>query len=290
MMFVRWLALLAGFALAACSAPAPTPPPSPALWEISGPRGDAAGWLFGTVHALPESVDWRSSKLEQALGAAQVLVVEVGNIVDTETIGAKFRNLATDEAPPPLAKRLSPDLLKKLLDFAARDPGLSDRLDRLETWAVALTVARLSSPAPTTQGVDANLIGAFRPRPVRELEGATVQLELFDALPEGEQRDLLAAVIADGNRAEASIPDLIDAWRSGDLSALEQETRRGMLADPELRDALLIQRNRAWADRVSASLKRGEDPFVAVGAAHLVGPDGLIALLEARGYRLRRIQ
>lgn len=290
MTVARWFALVISFALASCSAPDQTPPPSPALWEISGPRGDATGWLFGTVHALPEETDWRTAKLEGALASARILIVEVGNVEDTDAIGDRFRTIATDESPPPLARRLSPDLLAEVRDLTVRDPGIFAGLDRMETWAVALTVARSSSSSRASLGVDAALIRAFRPRPVRELEGATRQLEVFDALPESEQRDLLAAVIADSNRDRAFAPDLVAAWRKGDLTALERETRRGMLADPELRDALLVQRNREWAVKIGATLDGNEKPFVAVGAAHLVGPDGLVALLEARGYRLRRIQ
>lgn len=287
---LRWALLLAGLALAACAAPDPAPPPSPALWEIAGTHGQPAGWLFGTVHALPAGTAWRPPRIGQALEKARVLVVEVGNIEDTGAIGATFRAMASDEPSPPLAARLSPDLQRQLGVLLERDPGLASRLDGLETWAAALTVARLASPSRLTQSVDADLVRGFRPRPVRELEGASAQLELFDALPERDQRDLLAAVIAEGSRGETYAEQTIAGWRRGDLTALERETRRGMLADPELREALLIQRNRTWAEKIALMIEGNERPFVAVGAAHLVGADGLIALLQRRGYRLHRIQ
>jgi uncharacterized protein len=107
-------------------------------------------------------------------------------------------------------------------------------------------------------------------------------------MPEREQRDLLSAVVRDDD----SSPDgsLAEAWRNGDFARIEAETRRGMLADPELREALFTGRNRAWTARIAGLLGRGERVFVAVGAAHMAGEDGVPEMLRARGFTVRRIQ
>jgi uncharacterized protein YbaP (TraB family) len=77
---------------------------------------------------------------------------------------------------------------------------------------------------------------------------------------------------------------LRNAWIAGDLEVLEEATQSGILADPEVREALLTGRNRAWAERLLIDLADPPKPLIAVGAGHLVGPDSLKAMLEQRGY------
>ena len=167
---------------------------------------------------------------------------------------------------------------------------MEDRCAKVETWAVALTLAKAASPEQDTSlGVDRALLAEWGKRPVVELEGAEQQLRIFDALPEADQRDLLEATITEASADDPSV-DLAKAWASGDMAAIGAETSRGLLADPELRAALLVSRNRAWADKIVALLKAKARPFIAVGAAHMAGADGLPVLLVAKGFTVVRVQ
>ena len=83
---------------------------------------------------------------------------------------------------------------------------------------------------------------------------------------------------------------LEQAWARGDLAVIDSETNTEFLGDPVLRDALLVRRNQSWSLRLAADLAQGKHPFVAVGLAHLVGKDGLPALLTGRGYKVTRLQ
>jgi uncharacterized protein YbaP (TraB family) len=277
-----WLALAALVALASCR-PAPEPA-KPALWEVTGPGGGRA-WLFGTIHALPRPAAWRSPAIDAALAKADRIVVEL----DPRNDGADrdFAALARTPGQPPLSTRVRPDLQPRLTALLAK-AGRSDRdFAETETWAAALILARAGSDQDSANGVDRAVVALAERRPVIELEGTRGQLGLFDSLPEAEQRDLLAAVVADP-QADGSSP--ADAWRRGDMAAIERETRRGLLADPELRAVLFTGRNRAWAERIAAMLQAGQHPFVAVGGAHMAGPEGLPALLSRLGFEVRRLQ
>ena len=278
--------------LASCKAETPersTPAPAPALWEVTGPKGEH-GYLFGTVHALPEGTEWRTPALDTALAASSELLVEVDLAAKGGGISDIFARLSRSPGLPPLSHRL-PASDRAALERAMAGKDLSDEdFAGMESWAAAITLSQAYEGEDDGEGADLALIEAAKGKRIVELEGAERQLRLFDALPETEQRDLLAAVAREALEGEAAGDARLESWRRGDVDALAKETDQGLLADPELRAALLVGRNRDWTARIAAELGRGGTIFVAVGAAHTVGPEGLAALLEKRGYAVKRIQ
>lgn len=281
---MRRAALLLLAVLAACSRPAPV---TPALWEVSGPDGER-GWLFGTIHALPAPVDWRSARVERALAASDRLILEVADGGDRARAEAVFSRLGQSGGLPPLAQRLPPALRDELADI----PGMKEgRLDRFETWAAALALAQLADDgAEPANGIDTALREAAQGKPIDQFEGLEGQLGIFDRLPEEDQRVLLAATVEGAASVKQEAARLAAWWAKGDMDAIARASSEGFLADPELRRELLTQRNTAWLASLETRLRRGERPFVAVGAAHLAGAQGLPALLAAQGWQVRRIQ
>ncbi|MGB7374668.1 TraB/GumN family protein [Pontixanthobacter sp.] len=267
------------------------PAPEPALWEITGEDGNLEGWLFGTIHALPDGVNWRTEKLDQALRRSEALVVEIADLDDQQAIARTFYQLALTPDQPVLQDRVSPDRRRKLAALMEQGGFDKGEFQSTETWAAAITFAQLASVGDSENGVDRALIRGFGGGPVIELEGARKQLGIFDRLPEKEQIDLLHAVIDEGAVAQRDDPrKLMVTWLTGNLEQLELENGAGMLADPELREALLVKRNTLWVRRLR-ELFAGTGPLmIAVGAAHMTGPDGLPALLGERGYGVTRIQ
>ena len=286
-------ALAALLALAACGKAGPPPgfegPPSPALFEISSPGGAVEGWMFGTIHSLPDGVVWETATLEGVLDRADLLVVEVRDLDDAPALREAFTERAYTAGQPPLAAKVPADMRGDLSAVLAEHDVAGDTFAGLETWAAALTLAQYAETGEAANGADRALISRVPREKVVELEGAAHQLDVFDRLPEAEQRDLLAAVIADMARNENPLRHAAD-WYAGRIDHLADPATSAILADPELREALYAGRNREWAERLAALLEREPRPLIAVGSAHLAGDDGLPALLAARGYTVRRVQ
>ncbi len=284
----RWLAFITAAALTSCD-PAPEPA-RPAFWQVTGPNGEQA-WLLGTIHALPRPAAWQSTAIKQALTAADTVAVELANVADSKAIAAEYARQSQSPGLPKLSDRIAPGLRPALADLLKLAKADEASFAQTETWSVALSLARAGqTSSDRTNGIDRAVLDLTKGKPVVELEGARGQLSLFDALPEKEQRDLLEAVIRDGGRDNQDSEALAKAWRKGDFALIEAETHRGFLADPELREALFTGRNRSWSEKITGLLAQKKRVFVAVGAAHMAGDDGLPAMLAGRGFSVRRVQ
>ena len=283
-MILRVFGLFAALLLAGCNAAGEEwPAPAPALWQVTAPSGQQ-GWLFGTVHALPDGAEWRTPALGAALDDAGVLIVEIADPGGSG--GAQlFEELARTPGQAPLLSRVAADDRAELAAMLEQAGQSEADFAAVETWAAALMLTSGAGGDPAN-GVDRALIGDAEA--VRALETRESQLRLFDGLTEADQRAILASVIEDANDADPN--RVIRAWLTGDMAALEREANSGFLIRPSLRQTLLTARNAAWLAPVMAAIESGERPLVAVGAVHLAGTDGLPALLTARGYTVRRVQ
>ncbi|MEP2736469.1 MAG: TraB/GumN family protein [Erythrobacter sp.] len=288
------LLLAVSVMLAACDIgeqpPQDGPRPSPLMYEIADKNGTVEGWMFGTIHALPDNTQWRSDALENANADADLLFVEIADLNDSEAISRIYTQLAARPDLPPLNKRIGSDKRAKLDMLIARSKFTPRDFQSVETWAAALMLAQLARTGKAENGVDRAFVEDFEGRPISEFEGARAQLAIFDSLPEQDQRDLLSGVMDDIDKAETDPGSLRRAWIAGDEAALVEATQTGIMADPELREALLVQRNRDWAEQLKPILAAKDQPMIAVGAGHLVGPDGLPAMLRKQGFTVRRVQ
>ncbi|MDE1917605.1 MAG: TraB/GumN family protein [Sphingomonadales bacterium] len=271
----------------ACARPDPA---NPALWHVEGPKGQSA-WLFGTIHALSRPAAWRTPRVEQALGKSDELLVEIADLNNDDATREIYDQLAHSPGQPPIENRVRPDLrasLMHLVDKAGLKPG---SFADTETWAAALMLSHVAQgpDEDAANGVDRDLLKSTRLL-VGELEGTRKQLGLFDTLPESAQRAMLESVVTDAPHALQETQQLARAWRQGDMGWIERQTQGGMLANPVLRNVLYVRRNLAWSEAIKQAMAQGRHPFVAVGAAHMAGAQGLPALLAAKGYRVTRVE
>lgn len=122
----------------------------------------------------------------------------------------------------------------------------------------------------------------------RGLETAEFQLQLFAGMSAGQEKAILRQTLDELDTVEAEFEQMIGYWKDGNIDELHELLMREAQQYPDLMDAFLVKRNRAWLPPLVAVLESGGRAMVLVGAGHLGGPEGLIALLEGKGYRVRR--
>jgi Uncharacterized protein conserved in bacteria len=276
-------------AAATSAAPAPTPLRTagrPFLWKVEGPR---PSWLFGTIHSADPTVARLPASVTTALDTSRSFHPEVELSADlAPTLALKL--FAADT--PGLSTRLTPALWGRV-QRAGAELGLPDLL--LERLTPGLAALFFSSPTDTD--VAATVDGQLQARAtarrlaITPLETLDEQLGLFAQLPEAIAITALTEALTEAESGRPNEKKLLRAYASGDerrvLAAIDAE----FSASPGARalaDPLLYRRNRLMADRVAPHLTQG-GAFVAVGAAHLLGPKSIIELLRARGVRITRV-
>jgi uncharacterized protein YbaP (TraB family) len=287
---MRWFGWLLAVVLVAACTRAPEPSARPALWRATD--GDTVVWLFGTIHLLPEGELWRTGPVARAIAESDTLITEIPD-ADPQRQAATFLGLARVPGLPPLAERVPADRRAALAAAVAASGVPQTVLDRMATWAAALTLtsgAANGVGGTRTAAPEAVLSQAFAGKRHDAFETFEGQLKIFAALPEEAQRKLLAATIDGASDPAESYQRLLSAWRRGDMQVIAAEFDRAFTAAPELQQALVTQRNVAWADELKRRAARPGTILVAVGAGHMTGTSALPALLSARGFRVARVQ
>ena len=287
-------ALVAG--LAAASAWAAPALAQPALWAVKD--ADSTIYFLGTVHLLKPETEWRSEKLDAAIAESQALWLELPS-TNPEKMAGEMLALVSKYGMSPrrrLSADLTPDELKTL-DEAAKLSGMTAaQLDMFRPWFAALT---LSTSAVTragydpTSGVDSKIEAIFGERGItpKGLETAEQQIKVFAGMPREDELEYLRQTIADYREASTELDEMVANWAAGDIAAMEEMFVVEMKEDDQaLYDALLTNRNANWVVQVEEMLKGKGVIFIAVGAGHLVGPESVIAMLEAKGIKPERVQ
>ena len=264
------------------------------LWRVDSPSTTI--WLFGTIHVGKPDMYPLPPPVYRAFDSSSLLALELD-------MGA-----AADIAPVLLHASLLPkgDSMQNHVG-AERWQRLSETLPRLyhmsatpfaraKPWALAM---QLSTVMATQGGLSGNyaaewhLYGRAKQHhlDVVGLETPAEQVAAIDSLSEEAQAAWLDQLTDPAKVAEerARLGDLVNIWTQGDFNALQKlwHDARDEMPDGfnSFENALLVRRNRHMAEQIEGWLKGRTQVFVAVGALHYVGDDGLLALLRKRGYR-----
>ncbi|MBI1687068.1 TraB/GumN family protein [Caulobacter hibisci] len=266
---------------------------APAMWEVSD--GDSRIYLFGSMHVLSPDLRWRTPAFDRAYAQAGKLWFETRVDADPVAVKALVDRYGVD-ASRSLTEKLPPRTVASLRAALDQRGASLDRVDHLRPWAAAMMLSVLpmtEAGGSVASGADAAVTrqAVKAEKPILSFESFEQQLRLFADLPEAVEVQYLDDVAAEQVSPPRWGVDLQKAWLKGDVDRLGAILVEGMRRDrPELYEALLKRRNLAWAEVLDREMAGSGVELVTVGALHMAGPDGLPALMKARGYRVRRVQ
>jgi uncharacterized protein YbaP (TraB family) len=264
----------------------------PGLWAVKD--ADTTIYLFGTVHLLPQDTDWRFPALENALDSSQKLYIELTDD-NQATMTALVLHYGMDVGQPLSGKLTHSEnvALGKAAE-AAGIPGGGTALQPMRPWLAALTLSvapLMKAGLDPANGVDKLLKAQEEKagRPVLGMETSEQQIRFLADMTPAMELAFLRSTLKDIDKGTIELKQIIEAWKDGDVATIgrleDEEMRR---SEPQLYETLLVDRNKAWAGKIAAMLQQPGTIFIAVGAAHLAGPDSVQSQLQQLGFTVER--
>jgi uncharacterized protein len=263
------------------------------VWKVTKDTRTIA-YLVGSVHVLTKDAYPLPAVFERAFTETRTLVEEVDLGASSDpgaVLPLASKAMLTDGRT--LTAILDRDTAA-LVQAKASAAGLPMLVvDRMKPWLAAMTLA---VPALQRAGYDPSL-GLDRhfyerakaaARPVRGLETVAAQLSALDSLPMPVQVEMLKAVLGDIDTQVGAVADIVRAWRSGDVPALERLLLDEFRESPDVYQRMLVDRNRAWVPQIAACTSEPAPCLVVVGGAHLVGGDSVVAMLRQAGFTVEQ--
>jgi len=263
------------------------------MWQVDGRTNSV--YLLGSIHLLREQDHPLPSVIDSAYEDAEVIVMEL----DMDDLDPAYTQMAFNRAGvmtdgTTLRDLMGDDDFSKAEEAAATVDIPLDMLAQSEPWLAAMTVEIMllyRIGFDPMLGVEMTMTSrATRDgKPIEGLETVDEQLAFLDGLPLDVQSEMLIQTLAEGAALDDSIDALIDAWRHGDMATLESGLLASIEEQSELHEVLITARNRRWAEAIAGWLGDDRDYLVIVGALHLVGDEGVPALLEERGLGIQQL-
>jgi uncharacterized protein YbaP (TraB family) len=263
----------------------------PALWMVKS--RSATVYLFGTVHVLPKTVTWMNTKIQAALAASSELWTEadIGDLSDGIDAIRHYGIAAPGETehllPPEYRARYASQIAKTGLNttlLAHARPWLADML---------LTTSAIQHAGGGESGVDMVLLAYAHDHTLLTptFETMDQQFAMMADLPQDAQIASLENAIDEFDHAGPIYGDMLSAWETGDQAKLDTLINQELKAKNDLLwTELILRRNEKFAEKLGDRLQGSGTAFVAVGAGHLCGSDGVPGLLSRRGFEVTRIE
>jgi uncharacterized protein len=256
------------------------------VWKVSGPNGGTL-YLGGSIHGL-QSTDYPlPSAYNRAFDLSSRIVFEDDGKASPYTVK---RFLKSWEYPKndSLKNHIDPrvyDYLRRV--FAVWNVPEAD-FSKLRPWAL---VTWFSSLGTNLLGVEYYLKGRAQAnhKPIDGLESFREHTEIISGLTDHQaQLVLLVGFIPQAPGTEKR-KQIINAWRAGDVDTIARDMRNDFRDLPSFYQRLIVDRNRNWIPKIERYLRGRDTCFVVAGAGHMGGPEGILALLKARGYTIEQL-
>jgi uncharacterized protein YbaP (TraB family) len=285
-----WLVLL----FAACPALAADDGHPLSMWRIDGARNSI--YLLGSIHMLREKDYPIPSAIYRAYEEAEALIMEIDmDDIDPVAEQAIATELGLIQDGRVLRDLMGPEMYAEAESLAEALQIPLQLLEKSEPWYAAINVEMMMLMRigfNPMHGVEFHL-SEFAKRDNKEISGLETtrqQLEILDNLSLESQREMLIQTMSDSTELTKIMDEMINAWFYGNIEFLEKNLLADMQDLEELHEAIVVNRNRNWVEKIQDLLEEKDDYLIIVGVLHLVGEEGVPQLLSQRGHEVTQLR
>lgn len=264
------------------------------VWKVTAKQGGTI-YLAGSVHLLSDKYYPLKPAFETAFSRSDLLVEEVDM---AEMLAPESQMQMLTRGMLPAGQSLEKLITAETYRATSRKvEGLGlpmEPLKRFKPWMLAITLQGMEwqkAGFNADLGLDKHFYDAATAarKRVQGLETLQYQIARFDEMPMDQQDRLLSETLKELDATKEELTRLADAWQAGDAAQVEKIALEDLRSEPAIYQRLLVERNQLWLPKIESLFGRAGPAFVVVGAAHLIGRDGLLALLRSKGYTIEQL-
>ncbi len=263
------------------------------LWEISGNGLEQSSYLFGTMHIMCQGDVVMTPELQNAFDHSEELLMELD--MDDPNMMMSMMQVALSKDGKTVTEKLGEELSAKVDTILQRNASMNlSMLNQLNLQTLTMQLGVLALDCPMDLGYDSMLAQEAKTagKEINGLETVEEQIKILFSQSDEEALQAITYLVDNFDEAREEMNNMIDLYKGGEVQEL-YDTTKSTFEDPKYPqgdlEEFLDNRNENWIPLIETQIK-SKPTFIAVGAAHLAGENGVINLLKKQGYQLKATQ
>lgn len=253
------------------------------MWEVQSETNTC--YILGSVHLADSSLYPLAPEITDAFDKSKALVLEIdiSNINPMEVL--KFTMLPDTNT---LAGEVDPATYKKFVELFKKHNVPAMSYSKLKPWFAVMTLQSLEmieGNYSAEYGIDMYFLDKAQSKnlKIKALETLEFQMKVLDTLNNFSGK-FLDYTLEELSESAAQVSDILSAWKNGDTQKMNEIINDGSDIEgfSEVMHIINNARNYNMVDKIEGFLGESDVHFVVVGAAHLIGPEGIIELLKSK--------